>query len=181
MRSLAGIMLILTLTVPFVGAWQFFSTQFKLARQEAKAMMDRAYPETLNVYFEFNKIESQTLLRWEHDSEFEYRGEMYDVLRKEVIDGKIRYWCYWDRKETVLKNEFRDFLVNAFSGHARDQKSEMHFSIFLKTLFSNSVPIPHPASYNPSEAELTNWIHTKIAGVYIAPFPDPPESTHLIG
>ena len=175
MRALAGTGLILILTVPFMGAWQFFSSQLNQVRQEAKEMMDRMYPQDPVVYFEFTLSESEAL-KWEHESEFEYRGEMYDVLHKKIVGGKVQYWCYWDRKETILKNEFRDFLVNAFSGQARDHKSEMHFSIFLKTLFSNSVPIPHPASYNPSGAELTNWIHTNIPCVYIAPIPDPPES-----
>ena len=34
------------------------------------------------VFFEFSHTENQQKLKWKHSKEFEFNGEMYDVVKK---------------------------------------------------------------------------------------------------
>lgn len=45
--------------------------------------------------------------RWEHEKEFEWNEEMYDVVKKENKNGEITYTCKKDSKEDQLKNQKR--------------------------------------------------------------------------
>ncbi len=45
--------------------------------------------------------------QWEHAREFEWKGEMYDVVKKENKDGDVLYTCKKDTKEDHLKKQSR--------------------------------------------------------------------------
>ena len=46
-------------------------------------------------------------VKWEHEKEFEWKGEMYDVVKKESKNGNITYTCKKDTKEDQLKGQKR--------------------------------------------------------------------------
>ncbi len=46
-------------------------------------------------------------LNWQHADEFEYQGEMYDVLKQEHSIGKTTFICYKDSKESKLKQNIK--------------------------------------------------------------------------
>ena len=45
--------------------------------------------------------------KWEHENEFEWQGEMYDVLKQENKKGDLIYTCKKDTKEDQLKDQKR--------------------------------------------------------------------------
>ncbi len=55
------------------------------------------------VRLKFSKTEITTKLNWKHSKEFEFNNQMYDVVDKVVTRDSIRYWCWWDFKETEIK------------------------------------------------------------------------------
>ncbi|MDQ3277146.1 MAG: hypothetical protein M3Q06_02395 [Bacteroidota bacterium] len=59
------------------------------------------------VEFSFDKEELQAL-QWEEENEFQWRGCMYDVIEKKVVDGKTIITCISDKEEDRLLNEYRE-------------------------------------------------------------------------
>jgi hypothetical protein len=46
--------------------------------------------------------EQQKLFNWKEDNEFTYNGNMYDVVRKSIVNDTIYYYCINDTKEKDL-------------------------------------------------------------------------------
>lgn len=59
--------------------------------------------------------EEEKQLRWEHSKEFEYKGEMYDVVESKSENGKTTYWCWWDNEETSLNKQLNKLLARALN------------------------------------------------------------------
>ena len=55
--------------------------------------------------FSLSEREMQSL-DWEDESEFCYRGEMYDVVKMEKQNGQNIIWCISDKKETALLEQY---------------------------------------------------------------------------
>lgn len=58
------------------------------------------------ITFSFDKNELQKT-DWENDKEFEYKNEMYDVIEKTNVDGRLVIRCVSDENETALLNEYQ--------------------------------------------------------------------------
>lgn len=71
-------------------------------------------------------------VRWEHDKEFEWNEEMYDVVKKETREGDIVYTCKKDTKEDHLKKQKRKA-----SEKSAAQKMVKLAKIFVQTPISN--------------------------------------------
>jgi hypothetical protein len=79
--------------------------------------------------------ESQIELRWEHSKEFEYKGQMYDIVETEWKDGVIYYWCWWDHEETSLNQKLNKLAAHAFDTSDRKQQQEKKLSYFYQSLY----------------------------------------------
>jgi hypothetical protein len=65
---------------------------------------------------------------WEHEKEFEWNGEMFDVVKQKNIDGQIIYSCKKDTKEDHLKKQKRK------AGEKEAGKKMVHLlKIFVQT------------------------------------------------
>lgn len=54
------------------------------------------------VLLAFTKEEAEQQLNWEHSKEFEFKGNMYDIVEQSATSDSVYYWCWWDKEETVL-------------------------------------------------------------------------------
>lgn len=71
-------------------------------------------------------------LRWEGQHEFEFRGTMYDLIRKERTGDTLRLLCWPDHLETGLGKQLDQLLSN----HPDPQQQHRHLSLqdYLKSL-----------------------------------------------
>lgn len=79
---------------------------FKIQQNQIRKEIKKQIKENLDSQ-ELSMIrvtsENQNQLHWEHNKEFRYRGIMYDVVKKEVIDNVTTiYYCITDTQETTL-------------------------------------------------------------------------------
>ncbi len=96
------------------------------------------------VLLKFTKEESETKLNWKHADEFEYRGQMYDIVEKRQEGDTIWYSCFNDIKETRLNNDMAR-LVNRTLGHDPYQKSQTDkITDFFKTVYKQDAFIWKP-------------------------------------
>lgn len=72
---------------------------------EVHGLFKSEVPYDKLVYLRFSKDELADL-RWEHDREFEYDEQMYDVVGLEICGDTIGYWCWLDHKEKRIKTRW---------------------------------------------------------------------------
>lgn len=102
----------------------FLSIEKSLIRHDVKRKMIAGLdPEEL-VLLKFSKLDEKTNLHWKHSKEFEYNGQMFDVVSKEIKGDSILFRCWWDHKETSLNKRLRILVAKALhqdkkSGNAR--------------------------------------------------------------
>ena len=102
MKKTSAILLLCIFSFNLVGLFFIFKAQQYQVRQEIKQHIKKGIPEN-----ELTQIivtpENKNQLNWEHEKEFRYKSEMYDVVKKEIIDGTtILYYCIADNQETTL-------------------------------------------------------------------------------
>ncbi len=114
-----------------------------MVRKEIKKQIIERLDDKELVHFVFTQKEAKTLLNWEHSKEFEFNGEMYDVVKVRITGDTIHYWCWQDNEETVLNRKLKK-LVNEFLNTDPAAKSKkQQVENFLKNLYVHTVSCWH--------------------------------------
>jgi hypothetical protein len=113
-RLLAGLMALGFLVDPISGVFAWIHFEKAIVKGEARRHLISAADKNGLVVLEFSKMETESLLRWEHSREFEYDGQMYDVVESWAVGDTVHYRCWWDRAETRLNDRLRELAVRAF-------------------------------------------------------------------
>lgn len=90
------------------------------------------------VRFVFSDEEISSELKWKHSREFEYKGEMYDIVYIEASADSTVFHCWWDHEETTLNQQLKSLLAIAFNKDPLKKDRQDRLSFFLKHLFCNS-------------------------------------------
>ncbi len=142
MKKIASILLILCLVLPFAGTYTWLKVQKRQVKRSVKRMMMHSAPREDLVHLAFRIEDAKVMLRWEHSKEFEYRGEMFDVVASQTRNDSVFYTCWWDREETRLNQGLR-FVLNRMLGRDPIRKDRQdRLSDFYRGLFS-SEPLRH--------------------------------------
>ena len=112
-----------------------------MVRKEVKSEMLAGIDKSELVFFTFSLIDTKTKLDWKHSKEFEYNGEMYDIVEKTHTKDSIQYLCWWDHEETKLSKQLSKLLVSAFQSDApsknkKEQIVNFYKSIYFQDMFS---------------------------------------------
>ncbi|MFN3344621.1 MAG: hypothetical protein ACK412_03120 [Chloroherpetonaceae bacterium] len=133
-QATVSLLVLLSLFVPFSTTYLWLHIQKRLIKKEVKAKLIRGIDKSELTHFTFSKTQVQTELRWEHHKEFEYKGEMYDVVETEVKGDSIHYVCWHDKAETKLNKRLKTLIAQATSGSPEHQKRESLCYQLLKSL-----------------------------------------------
>lgn len=90
------------------------------------------------VLLKFTEEQKQKELDWEHSKEFEYRGEMYDVVEFEVKGDTTYYLCFEDKKETRVKTHIRELVSNILGNNPQNQENGRRIMTFFKSLYHSN-------------------------------------------
>ena len=126
------------------------------------------------VLLKFTHEESQTKLRWVHSREFEYDGEMYDIVEKEESGDTISYWCWWDYEETQLNRKLRDLVADAMGHHPLNKERQERLTHFLENLYCQ-YNFEKPAIAHSLCRILPLKSHIGYSSIYFSPPSPPPE------
>ncbi len=137
-RKVVGIVLLFCLVTPVAATLTFLQLQKKQIKREVKWKMIAGLDKEELFLLKFTEEESQTELRWEHSKEFEYKGEMYDIVEKSIEGDTIYYWCWWDHEETNLNKQLDGLLANVLGNNPLRQEKKRQLADFFKKLFYES-------------------------------------------
>lgn len=169
----SGILLLSCLLLPLLGIVTVFQYQKGQIRREIKhkiiAGLNRS--ELARVSLHKNDLNQ---LRWEHAKEFEFEGEMYDVVSVDETRDSITYWCWWDYEETALNQSLKHQLAQALNTNPLRNSATGQFIVLLKT----PVLIPEVLSFSPIYTEFSKFSCKESVFVqlrYSAPDSPPPQ------
>ncbi|NLJ08570.1 MAG: hypothetical protein GX437_12990 [Sphingobacteriales bacterium] len=130
-----GILLIFSFVAPVFTTYFVLKYQQKQIKREIKWRMIAGIDKKELVLLKFTKEEKKTLLRWEHSKEFEYKGEMYDVVDSKTIGDTTYYWLWWDNEETRLNKELKKLVFFTLGNNQKNQENKNHLYKFYKSLY----------------------------------------------
>ena len=125
----------LSLSVPAVISFAFLHYQKNQIKKAVKQQIVQGVEEKELITLKFTKKESKTKLRWEHPGEFEFGGQMYDVVGATVVGDTIQYKCWWDHAETALNNQLDSILSIALGKNKQRNEQQKNLFNFYKSLF----------------------------------------------
>lgn len=79
-------------------------------------------------------IEGLQQLYWEHEKEFQYKGEMYDVIDRYVRGDSVYLLCFHDREESHLKKQLYNYLARQQDKNPAQKQTESRIFAFLSKL-----------------------------------------------
>lgn len=134
-RKAISIGLLLTLMAPVAVLFSWHELKLYELRRELKWKLAESLDSSELILIKLSKEESKTQLEWEHDHEFEYRGEMYDVVRQEEHADTVFYYCWWDKEETRLNRDLEQLSLFVLQKDPEKNKNDQRIIQFYKSLF----------------------------------------------
>lgn len=140
-RRILLISLLLVLVIPpFITFW-WLHHQKDLVRKQVKHKIIQGIDRQELVLLSFTKQDIQEKLDWEHSKEFEYQGQMYDIVETIIAGDTIHYWCWWDHQETKLNKKLSLLTQRAFAKNPKQKEKKQHLSRYLQSLFFEKTSI----------------------------------------
>lgn len=143
-------------------------------RREIKWKMIAGMDEAELILLKFTKEETQTKLRWEHSKEFEYNGQMYDIVSKKVEGDSIFYRVWWDHEETELNKNLKKLVAIAFDQDEENQETQENFYTYLYSFFCGDIFHWQPKNSQNMWVIYQDAMHPEIFNSLLFPPPTPP-------
>ncbi len=127
------------------------------------------------VILKFKKSSIKSVLKWKHSKEFEFKGEMYDIVKSTVKGDTVRYMCWWDNKETKLNKQLAHLMDDIIGSNRQNKENQKRLVSFYQKLFhENTLNIfgIHPINTTNLYCSFNNIIYSLSA---TAPPVPPPE------
>ncbi len=138
-RYILASILLVSLVIPFCIIFLWFQGQLFFASEQARAFINRDHEKKEWVWLKFSVKEAEETLQWEHSKEFEFKGEMYDVIESFFAGDSVTYCVYHDKRESQIKKKLKSFVTEFIRhGHTSD-KQKQHTTHFFKSLYVSAV------------------------------------------
>jgi len=167
-----GILLILCFVAPVATTYIILKYQKKQVRREVKRKLIAGIDKEELVLLKFTEEEKETQLNWKHSKEFEYKGEMYDIVETKIVGDTTYYWLWWDYEETKLNKQLSQLLSFALGHNPKNQENQKRLHNFFKSLYFSEDERKEPLVF----FELKSKFHfgqNFYLSVFLTP-PDPP-------
>jgi len=163
------------LAFPFLGTYAWLSGRVASAKDVAQVKIKKAIPPEDQMLWTFSLNDARTKLFWEHSREFEYRGEMYDVIRSETRGDSVLYWCYWDRKETKLKKQLNVLVMKMMGPGPQSRNHGAQINDFFRSLFFQDSTYGDQIAFYPPKDRCTTFYHFSLSLHDTIPLSPPPD------
>lgn len=128
-------MLFCCFVAPVATTFVILQIQKKQVRKEVKWKMIAETDREELVLLKFTEEEKQTKLNWKHSKEFEYKGEMYDIVETSIVGDTTYYWVWWDYEETKLNRQLNELVSFALGNNPKNQENQKRLNKFFKSLY----------------------------------------------
>lgn len=134
-NRLIGILLIFCFITPIVTTYLLLENQKKKIKKVVKCKMIAGINEDELILLKFTDEEKRTLLKWKHSKEFEYQGEMYDIVKATVTRDTTYCWLWWDREETKPNRKLSALTSMDLGKDLKNRENKKRLVHLFKPLF----------------------------------------------
>lgn len=150
MRQIIGLFLLSVFIFNLTGVMLVFKIQQMSIKQEIQNQLKREISEDKLHVLTLSAAEV-SVLNWEEENEFTYKGKMYDVVKKELLaDSSIRYYCIDDQQETELFSELNDLIKKNTDSDNPISQAAKKLLKFLSLLYINEKWTTNSNNFNLS-------------------------------
>lgn len=176
LRKIYSILLIAILLAPVLGTILFLHNYRIKARNEARELIISGLDRENLLLLKFTAEESVSLLAWEHPGEFEYNGQMYDIVDTEICGDTIYYRCFADHRETRINKAIEKVVAKAAGQDPVRKNQTDRLTDFFKTLFLQDVNTWKAADINTLNLQFSTFNLQYSSPSFSPPSPPPKES-----
>lgn len=133
-RNHIVVLLLLCFISPLGLNYAFLKFRQYQIKEEVKLSLLKGVDPAQLVTLRFTKEEAELALDWEHSREFEYNGQMYDVVSEEVKGDTIIYKVWWDKAETKIKDELSTLVASFLQHDMENQPFQQQLTYFWNNL-----------------------------------------------
>lgn len=152
-----------------------FKHQQHVVRKEMKTFIKNSVPEDQRLRFFADDLEADSKhLTWIHEKEFRYKNEMYDILSKEYIDGRLLYVCIHDVKESGLFAQLDKFVDKQMADNTPLKAQRKCLQQFVVSLFFQQTSLQMNVQY-PSKILYSEFRPSFRSGFSLPETPPPEE------
>lgn len=134
-KQLIAIAFLFVLFAPVATMFLFLHFEKKALKREIKSKIIAGIDPSELVLLTFSKKEIATKLRWEHAKEFEFDGQMYDIVSATIKGDSVYYRCWWDHAETQLNQRLKKMVALAFDQDEETRNTQELFYSFLSSFY----------------------------------------------
>ena len=171
MRKILAILMIGILLAPVLGTLAVFHLYRYQIRKEVTEIIIRGMKEEW-VDLAFLSSEINTKLKWKHSREFEFEGQMYDIVEQRIEGDTVIYTCYKDDKETRLNQQLDKSVARALGQDPVQKNRNERIANFFKNLYQPASVIWCPELFSNSTFNF-ELCPMNYLSFYISP-PSPP-------
>jgi hypothetical protein len=141
-----SILLIISFIVPTAITYSWLQYKKISIRNEVERKIEKGIDKKNIKILAFSKQEVKNKLKWHKKHEFEYKNQLYDIIKITQKHDSITYYCWNDKEETHL-NAISNNLVN-HSNNTKKSKNKLlttfYFSLFFEkksktNIFRNTI------------------------------------------
>lgn len=162
------------MVAPAAVGYLYLQYRKMLVRKEIKWRLIAGIDRKELVLLKFRSSE-QHQLKWKHAREFEYRGELYDIVETISQGDTTFYWCWWDNEETQLHKKLTELVSKALKGDPKRNKNQQDLLSFFKTPYYASPPQNGISDTICSKIHRAKWMIRPYHTLLDTPPSPPPE------
>jgi len=171
LKRFLGVFLLCSVVAPYTGTYIWLQYEKKQVKREIKQQLKAGLDRKEFVILYITKNESAEL-KWEHSKEFEYKGEMYDIIETAISGDTTFYTCWWDHEETKLNRHLKLLVAQALGNDQQNKDNSKKLFDFSKLVFQHGQVIDFNFHLESGKLRFSHCpIHEYL---YKVPTPSPP-------
>lgn len=172
--KLFAIMLFFCFVAPIATTFIILEYQKKQVKREIKRKIIAGLDREELVLLKFTEKEKNTQLKWKHAKEFEYQGEMYDIVETMVVGDTTYYWLWWDHEETKLNKQLKELVSLAMRSNPKNHNNQKQLIYFFKSLYFSEPNKSEPFDFIDMNEEYPTD-NKLFSSIYLYPQAPPPK------
>jgi hypothetical protein len=129
MRKIYTILLLGVLFISQCGYYAYSIYQIFEAKEAAHEAILQQLPEDLLTTI---ALDNNTAIEWEEKGkEFKLNGEMYDVVRTSIENGKTYLHCFSDRNEDEILRQFQSVVKHTIDNSSNSNRDHRTVNVMM--------------------------------------------------
>lgn len=100
-------------------------------RNNIKSTVKKSDLELITIH----KDDIRKELQWKHAEEFEWNGEMYDIIYEDEKDDSLLYWCWADKEESALNRQMESWISHLLFNTPNSKEKHKTIQVNYNHLF----------------------------------------------